>query len=239
MQIKTIGIIGFGAFGKLMHEHLKDYFEVRVYDKSGECDTLEKTAQSDVVVFAVPVQTLESAAQDAKQFIAPNTLIADVTSVKVLPTTILKKYFPDNPLLATHPIFGPQSVKKNGGVLSGLTIAITETPSENQYAPIKKFLTEKLALKVVEISSEEHDKNMALVQGLTHFIGRALKHMDIDYCDIGTESYNQLVELKNLLKNDSWELFETIQNNNPYICDIRTKFIQELKQLEERLERRC
>jgi len=239
MNIKTIGIIGNGAFGQLMQRHLSAHFNVLVYDRNGNGDSLQNVCKSDVVIFAIPVQALEESCKEVSKLVGKESIIMDVTSVKVRPIEILQRYFPDNQILGTHPIFGPQTEEKLGGI-SGLPIVVTNISLEGgMYKQVVGFLQDKPELKVIEKTADEHDKEMALVQGLSHFIGRALRHMNIEYLETGTHSYNQLVELKELLQNDSWELFETIQNNNPHICNIRQDFIRELQNLEDRLGNIC
>ncbi len=239
MKIKTVGIIGYGQFGRLMYEYLSEHFDVRVYDKNDSDSDLAHVCTSDIVTFAIPVQSLVESCKEVSQFVSKETIIMDVTSVKVKPLEILKQYFPDNPILGTHPIFGPQSVADNGGIV-GLPIVLTNISlSKEQYQCVRGFVEEGLQLAIIEKSAESHDKEMAMVQGLSHFIGRALKHMNIEDYETGTHSYKQLVKLKELLQYDSWELFETIQNNNPYICETRKDFIKELQNLEDKLGNVC
>ncbi len=246
MRIKTIGIYGYGAFGKLMARELSKYFEILTHSpslKPGSSDmharyvTLKELAQeSEILVFAVPVQFLDGVAENiAKQDFLPRHLpLLDVSSVKVYPLEILQKYFPDNPLLGTHPIFGPQSVERYG--LAGSKIVLcNESFNKESYQDIKNFLSKDLKLQVLEKSAQEHDREMAYIQGLSHFIGRALAEMNIDEFNTETFSYKHLVELKDLLKDDSWELFKTIQNYNPYAKKMRKDFLDMLKYLNKKL----
>lgn len=78
---------------------------------------------------------------------------------------------------------------------------------------------------------------MAEVQGLTHFIGRALVNINIKSHLTNTKSYEQLLGLKQLLHDDSWELFSTIQNTNPKAKSVRAVFIKELNRLEKELSK--
>ena len=60
--MKSIGIIGFGQFGQFMEKHLSPHFIVRAYDphvKEAK-HTLQEVCESDIVVFAVPMQALEA-----------------------------------------------------------------------------------------------------------------------------------------------------------------------------------
>ena len=234
---RHIGIIGFGSFGQFMAGHLSPHAEVRAYDPNQKdlSTDLKTVCSSELVIFAVPFNALEEAAKSAVPFIPSQTHIADVTSVKVKPLQILQEYFPHNPILGTHPIFGPQSGRES---IVGLPIVLSNISWDvESYAAVRAFLVDTLKLRVIEKTPEEHDKEMAHVQGLAHFIGRALKDMDIKDYETNTFSYHQLVKLRDLLKEDSWELFETIENANPYAADIRAKLMNALQTLEGQLRK--
>ncbi len=242
-----ISIVGYGAFGKLMARVLSRNFDVSVYSRSLKPDgkdkyahfvSLENLKESDMIIFSVPVQFLEDAIKSLKKNakVPDSTYILDVSSVKEYPMKIMKKYFPNNPRLGTHPIFGPQSYKKYG--LKGSKIVLcNDNFAKKDYLAIKRFLENKLGLKVIEKSAREHDKEMALVQGITHFIGRALAEMNIKDFDTGTFSYKHLIELKDLLKDDSWELFETIQNFNKHTVKERERLVKILDMLNKKLQK--
>ena len=245
-MLKKVGIYGYGAFGKLMAGELSKFFEIFAFSPSLQAGRYDKHAKylsekdlfqkSDMVIFAIPVQFLETAAQNLAEqdFVPPKTPLIDVSSVKVYPLEILQKFFPNNPLLGTHPIFGPQSVEKFG--LAGSKIVLSNISfSDALYNTVKKFLQDSLQLVLIEKSPQEHDKEMAYIQGLSHFIGRALAQMNIEEFATETFSYKHLVELKDLLKDDSWELFKTIQNYNPYAKDLRDRFIKTLAELDGKL----
>ncbi len=246
-KIRKIGIYGYGAFAKLMAEILSEYFEVLVYSRSlkvGEKDEFadyvsekELAEKADALILSLPVQFLEGALADFAQQNppAPQTPIIDVSSVKVFPLQIIKKHFPQNPILGTHPIFGPQSVKKHG--LTGSKIVLcNESFDKKLYDSVKRFLLDKLALQVLEKTAQEHDKEMAYAQGITHMIGRALAELKIPDLDTSTFSYQHLLDLKELLKDDSWELFESIQKYNPHTESVRADFLSTLESLEKKLQ---
>ncbi len=232
--MKSIGIIGYGQFGKFVAQHLSAYASVKAYDPNGGTHDLKTVCASDLLVFAVTAQRMEDAALAAAPLVPPETLIADVCSVKVRPLEILKHHFPKNSLLGTHPIFGPQS-GKNG--IAGLPVVLCNVSwAPSVYADVKEFLATTLKLTVIEKTPEEHDLEMARVQGLAHFIGRALKEIAIQDYDTSTYSYKQLLKLRDLLKDDSWELFKTIENENPYAADVRRGFLAVLESLNTKLD---
>lgn len=235
----SIGIIGYGQFGQFMAYYLSQYFDVRAYDKAVKDErdpyvaSFEDVCACPIIIFAVPLSDLEDAAHAVARCVAKDALIIDVTSVKDRPLAILEKYFPGHEILGTHPIFGPQSGKDG---IVGFPVALSNISfSDEHYEAVKSFCTDQLKLKIVERTPEQHDREMAAVMGLSHFIGRALKHMNIRDYETNTHSYHQLVVLRNLLKGDSWELFETIQKGNPYVKDVRRQLLEELQSLNERL----
>lgn len=231
MQHKQkVAIVGYGQFGRFMAKHLRTHVSVvpirRTHDP-------KRIATCDIVIFTVPYEGLEETIKRLKPHIKKSALIIDVTSVKQKPIALLKKHFKGHGILGTHPIFGPQS-GKNG--IEGLPVVLCNVSfSKKNYASVKRFLRKELALKIIELSPKEHDREMARVQGLTHFIGRALLQLDVHTYPSNTKSYEQLLELKRLLRNDSWKLFETIQNANPEAKYIRKQFLNELKKIEQKL----
>ena len=232
---RSIGIIGFGQFGRFVAAHLAPHATVLTYDTKESVNALLDVCSSDLVLFAVPAQDLESACKVAAPHVRPTTLVADVCSVKVRPLETLQTHFPTHEILGTHPIFGPQSGKSG---IKGLPLVLCNVSwTTKHYLAAKHFLTQDLGLTVIEKTPEEHDKEMARVQGLAHFIGRALLNLNIQDYDTSTASYHQLVELRDLLKDDSWELFKTIQNENPYAREVRAEFLETLASLEAKLKK--
>lgn len=239
---KKIGIIGNGNFTKFIAPILGKYFEVIVFDRTqipptpfikGE-PVPNSMTDLDYLIFSVPLSAIEEVCKKITDKISEKTILVDVTSVKMEPLKILKRYFLHNQILGTHPIFGPQS-GKNG--IENLPIVLCNVNlSEDKYLEIKNFLGEILKLKIIEKTPGQHDREMAYVQGLSHFIGRALATMEIQDFETATQSYKQLVNLEYLVGNDSWELYKTIQNGNELTKDVRREFLKTLQDLEEKLE---
>ena len=142
---------------------------------------------------------------------------------EILPATV--------EIVGTHPLFGPQSGRDG---IEGLRLALcpVRTTRNNE---IKKFLSEKLKLKVLEKSPVEHDREMAHVQALTHFVARALDELHVEESDLATVSYEELMRAARLVSEDSWELFQTIQKGNPFAETKRKAFLEKLNEIENRI----
>ncbi len=241
--MRELGLIGFGSFGQFMVPFLKKHFEVSVYNRSDRSEdakrlgvkyeSIEVVAAKPVVILCVPVQFMEEMLIRVKDLVQPGALIVDVASVKVKPVELMEKHLPSNvEILATHPLFGPQS-GRNG--IEGLNMVMTPIRTKRANN-IYRYLSNVLRLNVLERTAEVHDKQMAYVQALTHFIGRAVNEMDIPDVEQKTQAYQYLLEIKRNLGQDSMDLFMTIENENPYAKEIREQFIQELTNLNLKLK---
>lgn len=230
--MKSLAIIGFGDFGKLTAAHLADRFAVGVHAprrSNAEIEalgykplTLEQAAAQDVVVLSVPVQKMEQVIQQIAPHVRPGATVIDVASVKMLPSRWLAHYLPESVhVVPTHPLFGPQSVARDG--LAGRQLVICPLRGE-QHLKVAK-LGEELGLRIRITTAEEHDKEMAYVQALTHLIGRTLSAMHIPDEMLKTQSYQHLLDLCGLISRDSFELFAAIQTLNPYAEDIANDFV--------------
>ncbi len=240
---RKLGLIGFGSFGQFITPHLQPYFDVYATNRSDKSDeakalgvpyvSMEECAAKEIVVLCVPVQFLEEVLIRVKDHVQPKSLFVDVSSVKVRPLELMHKYLPDNvDIIGTHPLFGPQS-GKNGIV--GLNFVLC--PQKTRLTrSLYHFFADRLKLNVLERTPEVHDRQMAYVQALTHFVGRAVNEMDIPDVEQKTEAYQYLLNIKRNLGRDSLELFYTIENENPYAKEVREQFISELQILHKKLK---
>lgn len=240
---KTVGIIGLGAFGVFMARHLSPYYRLLGCDRNPPKDAPEGlelappdiVAQSGIVVFAVPLDNLEEAARLAAPHIRPGALVVDVTSVKVRPLAILGEIIPEHAdLLGTHPLFGPQS-GKNG--IASLRIALCRVRiSSERYYKVCDFLTDSLRLLIIKTDPDSHDREMAKVQAMTHFLSRALRKIGgFEPSPMATKAYEKLQEFASIVLSDSWDLFLTIERGNAHADRMRTELLGALQGIEDEL----
>lgn len=236
--MKTLGLIGFGQFGQLAARVLKSHYDVRVCDPSPTAEAiareigvclvaLEAAAACEIVVFAVPVVTMQSVFAAAAPHLKPGALAIDVGSVKMLPTRWMLELLPQHvDIVATHPLFGPQSARTG---LAGLRFVVCPVRGD-RHERVAAF-GRSLGLTVTVTSPEEHDREMAYVQALTHLIGRSLVNLGIPDEMLKTPSYQHLLELCSLIGADTFELFTAIQTQNPYAAEVAEAFVGEARSL--------
>lgn len=247
----TISIIGFGTFGQFMAKWLHPHCaNILVFDPKMSSQNLplisqnvistdlNKVLQSEIIILCVPVQNLEKLLIEIQDKINPKALVLDVSSVKIKPVELMTKYLPKTcEIIATHPLFGPFSGSKS---IKGLKILIQpirvfENAKQNSFSILENFLSQTLQLEVIKQSIEEHDLDMAYVQALTFFIGKAINQLQIPDSVLNTPTYQHLLEIKKVVGGYTDALFYTIQQQNPYSKQIRQEFLEKLQKFEDTL----
>jgi prephenate dehydrogenase len=244
--VRTIGLIGYGAFARLTARHLAAHFEVRAFDPAlapgaaaaepGVTVTdLAGTAGADVVVFATPVERLAEAIEAARPYLRTGALVMDVGSVKVLPATaMLERLPPGVDIIGAHPLFGPQSAKQG---IQGLKVALCPLRGERTPA-VETFLRDVLGLQVFVTTPEQHDREAAIVQGLTHLIAKVMVQMEPLPTALTTKSYDKLFEAIEIVRYDPPEVFDAIERLNPYSAEVRERFFALAETLNKALAAR-
>jgi len=82
----------------------------------------------------------------------------------------------------------------------------------------------------------EHDREAALTQGLTHYLGRVLAQLELRPSRIASLGYQKLLEIIEQTCNDSWQLFFDLQQYNPYTRDMRNRLAASLSEVKNRLD---
>ncbi len=227
-----IGIIG--GKGK-MGNWFKKIFEkaglkVLVSDKKTILTNKELAKKADIIIVSAPIRKTGKIIKEIRSIIRKDALLCDITSLKIKPVSEMKKA--RSGALGMHPLFGP-SVSH----LKGQTIVFCPIRN-NQWVKFLKNIFIKSGGKIVEISPEEHDFQMALIQSLIHFVNISLART--------LKSYN--VSLKPLLSTPSFciqslaigrileqgvQLSCDIELENPYFKKILKSFLKNEKKLAD------
>ena len=173
-KIAIVG--GYGEMGRWFERFFKQRgFEVTPVGRSSHVHY----GDYDIVLLAVPIDvTREVIARVAPQ-LRPGALLFDITSVKRQPVSQMLASAPLNvELVSVHPLFGPSMPD-----MEGETIIVTPVRGVTG----RQFLTdlfECAGAHVEELSPEEHDHLMSVIQGLTHFgyiaMGTTLEALNFD-----------------------------------------------------------
>ncbi len=244
IQKTSLGIVGFGAFGQLAARHLCQYFDIVAFDPSPDVaeaaadlgvrlSSLRSVSQANVILIAAPVSSFEQVVSEIAVSCKPGSLIVDVGSVKVVTAEIMRRLLPDHvDIVATHPLFGPQSTTKG---VKGLKIAVCPIQGR-RHGQLAAFLRRMLGLTVIITTPEAHDREAAMVQGLTHLIAKVLLRMGPLPTRMTTKSFDLLSEAISMVQHDSPEVFQAIEKANPYAEAVRRQFFDLAGSLSVELE---
>lgn len=123
--MKRLGIVGYGDFIHFFIPYLKPFFdEIMVYSRreisidaqrvGAIQKSFEEVCSCEFVCNGVVVQYFEETLKKMIPYLQEGACVFDVCSVKEIPIEIMKKYVPKYcEIIATHPLFGPNS-GKNG-----------------------------------------------------------------------------------------------------------------------------
>jgi len=240
----TIGIIGFSRFGQLLAKMLKPYAEVKVFNRSDKSKlveelghqwaSLEEICQCDWVFVAVAISATEEMIKKIAPLLKKGNLVMDVASVKVFPAKWLNSYISqDNEIMATHPMFGPDSAKDGTKGLQWILCPLRI--SDESLKKVTEILN-KLEVKIIETSPDDHDKQTAVSLALVHFVGRGLEEFGFAKQKISSLGFERLLKVNETVTNDSMQLFLDMQNYNPYTKEIRKKLIKAFKNVNKKIK---
>jgi len=157
----------------------------------------------------------------------------DVCSLKVFACSLMEEILPAGvDIVGTHPLFGPQSAPES---VNGMKIALCNVRG-SRLDEVNEFCG-GLGLETYVTTPDEHDRQMAVSQALTHFIGQVAKKMDMNRINLSTKTFDDLMDVIEIIKNDTKPLFENMQTMNPYSKEIRNEFVSKSDELNDYLNK--
>jgi len=226
-----------GRFGSFWGQCLADYLDVTGYNRSIRTPwpdkikkgTEDEVLDSDVLVLCVAISAIKPVLERIRDRIRPDCLVMDTCSVKVYPVETMKTLLPETvQILGTHPMFGPDS---GADGVSSLPLVFTPVRMTDEQIDFWRNLFLSMKLDLIEMTADQHDREAAYTQGITHFIGRTLKDLDLKSSRIGTAGYRSLFNIMEQTCNDPWQLFHDLQHYNPYTEGMRTELMTSLDRI--------
>ena len=137
-------------------------------------------------------------------------------------------------MLPSHPMFGPDSIKKG---LKDLPIVFCTEKTPPEISAYWQGYFRSKGLKVVEMSAEQHDRTTAYSLCLTQYLGRIIGRMGVISTEIDMQSFKNLMQMKEISCNDSLELLQDLSTLNPYAKEMRNHLKKELLALDNLLDK--
>lgn len=223
-----IGIIGgTGLMGQLFKNFFeKEGYRVQIASRRTELSIEKCSSSSDVVIISVPMDKTIETIEIVAPFVKKEGLLMDLTSLKSDP---LKKMLEKSvcSVVGTHPVFGP-GIKN----FKDQTIVICPGRGEEwQNWLIDIFKKNEAKLKIC--SPQEHDKMMAVIQGMIHFssitMSHVLKDIGIDVresLDYSSPIYKLRLDMIGRILNQDGSLYGNIEIMNPETKKVLKSYLR-------------
>ncbi len=238
----NIGILGYGRFGGALGTLiLQAGHAYQAWDPVAEVPQDHRAASpvdlvkaNEVLVLAVPLQTLEGVLKSLRPHLGPQHLVLDVGSVKVGPCALLEEHLGAAiPHAGTHPLFGPVSLAR---AERPLRVVLCSSPRHPGAADRTEQLFRSLGCEVLRQSAEDHDRVMATTHALTFFIAKGLMAVgagaDLPFTP---PSFHAIAHTLESVREDAGHLFAALQNENPFAAGAREGLLEALSAIHKSL----
>jgi prephenate dehydrogenase len=221
-KIMKAGIIGgTGRMGRLFAKVFgKAGYEVLVSGRKTAVTAADIAKQCDIVIVSVPIRETVQVIGEITPLMRPGQLLCDFTSLKVRPVEAMLKSEAD--VIGLHPMFGP-TVKS----IKNQTIIVCPARAKESRVAMLVAIFEAQGAVCTIATPEEHDRTVAVVQGLTHFVtlcvADTVRRLGVDLHK--TEQFEspvyqiELSLVGRLLSQDP-ALYADILQQNPYVPEV-------------------
>ncbi|MGL1861509.1 MAG: prephenate dehydrogenase [Pseudodesulfovibrio sp.] len=227
--IKKVAIVGAnGQMGGLFSKDFRTLgCDVAELNRPYSDDAIRAAlTDCDLLMLSVPVTAMELVLDQMMPHMSESTILCDVGSVKTMPMkAMLEKH--NGPVVGTHPLFGPvipEGFEPRVALMPGResdTVAVDTVCS----------LFEACGYSCFASTMEEHDKAMAIIQGLnyTSTVAFLAAARDVDSIEnFVTPSFKRRLDSARKMLTMDTELFEVISEANPYLQETNRKFMSYL-----------
>ena len=216
------GIIGgTGKMGRLFAKVLKKAgYGVMVSGRSTKTTSRDIAQECDLVIVSVPIRDTVNVIEEIAPLLRKNQLLCDLTSLKVGPVAAMLKSKAE--VIGLHPMFGPtvHSLKQQT-----IIACPARAKQESVDTLLAVFRAEGAVCTIT--TPEEHDRMMAVVQGLTHFVtlcmAESIRRLGTDVKrtkSFMSPVYQIELSLAGRLLSQDPDLYGSILEQNPYVADV-------------------
>lgn len=195
-------------------------FEVLISGRNTTVTSVDIAQTADIVMISVPIHRTVEVIASIAPILRKDQILCDLTSLKVRPVEAMLTSAAE--VIGLHPMFGP-SVDS----LSGQTIIVVPARCREVSCDILTRIFISMGASITYSTPDEHDRMMAIIQGLTHFrslvMAETLRRLGIEPDrTVSWMSPVYQIEMNitgRLLAQDA-SLYGDIFTLNPYIPDV-------------------
>lgn len=231
-------VVGFG----------RDVKNLSLAKKSGIISTIGKNLANelptaDLVIFAVPVKTMRSYIERYAHLISPDALVIDVGSTKQNIVKDADRFFLHGNFVGCHPMAGKESFGAKACELNFFQNKVCLVTASHKTK--KRFLSTAVKLwqlvgaKIIKLSSEMHDKKLAVTSHFPQIISSLLMltaGKNYDLKDLKKLMGSGFKDTTRLAASHAGMWTEIILENKKNILEILELFQRELTLLCKEIE---
>lgn len=261
MERKKIAIVGVGLIGgslaiqlherklssKLIgvdanEEHAKKALELELVDETLSLD--EAVQQSDVIVLAVPVDTMVSLLPIILNKI-DDQVVLDLGSTKSQLIEAIKNHPKRGRYVATHPMWGteysgPQAAVR-GAYENKAVIICNAEESDTDALEWVKHMYKKIGMHLLEMEAKAHDLHAAYVSHISHITSFALANTVLEkekeeqaIFELASAGFESTVRLA---KSNPAMWVPIFMQNKENVLDVLKEHIAQLQRFKESIEK--
>jgi len=216
------GIIGGnGKMGRLFAPVFERAgYDVLVSGRSTPLTNIQLAERCDLVIISVPIRETVRIIEEISPVLTRDQLLCDLTSLKAAPVAAMLNS--DAQVIGLHPLFGPtvQSLRHQT-----IIVCPARAPEEVVSSLLAIFSNEGAECTIT--TPDQHDRMMAVVQGLTHFVTLCMADsirrlgIDINTTRAFTSPVYQIeLSLVGRLLSQDPSLYADILQQNPFVPGV-------------------
>ncbi len=218
----------FGSRGKMGHLFVERFtalgLNVYGFDLPMDINLLRQVVPTlDLVLLAVPIPAIGSCLAAMVNLLQPSTILADVSSVKMIPVEKMLNAFA-GPVVGTHPLFGPEPKECD------LRVAVCPARYPEAAERLEEVFT-LCGMTCFRTDPEEHDRAMAYIQGLNYVCSLSYfcaENPDESLRQFITPSFERrLASARKMLVEDG-KLFGLLCESNPAMASTVRRYLKVL-----------
>lgn len=212
-------------------------YEVLIAGRKTKLTSTEAASRGDLVIVCVPISVTEKVIKQVGPFVRKEAILTDFTSIKTFTNKAMCSSTKSG-VVGAHPIFGPVSN------IEGQTLVVCPERISKTALTWYKEIFKSIGLMVVEMTADEHDRQMGVVQCLNHLSNLTLAHTlkNIKFNLKSKELFSpafllKLNLIKRLLAQDS-SLYAEIETYNPYAKKMAEKYLESLIEIKKSIDKK-
>jgi prephenate dehydrogenase len=200
-------------------------------------------AESDVVILAIPVNTIGALLPSILDRIAKNTVVIDTGSTKTMICKSVTQHKRRTQFVAAHPISGTENSGPTAalkGLFEGKTNIICEKEqSSDSSLAVAKLIFDSVGMNTIFMEPDEHDKHVAYVSHLSHvssfLLGQTVLDIEKDEKNIFDLAGSGFASTVRLAKSSPAMWAPIFEQNSEYLSQALLEYIMHLQKFHYHL----